>query len=217
MGSTTDPIVASFKKLVTEVFGDNMAFGFIFGSAAKGKLKVAGPDKHDLDTFICLKMDDQDAKKEYSRRIAILHNRYGLKVDEEFPTEVMTLGTLQTIISELDSVNVSVDELVTGIKFDHMFWVHALTDEKTGFVGDGIAMSSLIKDGQPHIYRWRDQIIEQLEARETLPEHICKTFSGLGKEDAIAKLSKHSPHLVVHLGLNYDDGSITKLEELQKR
>ena len=67
-------------------------------------------------------------------------------------------------------------------------------------------MSRLIKDGRPHISRWSNQIIEQLENKDEIPQHLCQRFSGLSKKEIIEKLSKYSSHLVVHLGLNYDDG-----------
>lgn len=205
-----DPIINEFQVLATQVFGENLAFGFVFGSAAKGKLKVGELDRDDLDTFICVKEDDKAAIDKYIKALVALHQKYNLKVDDTFPAEVVSLKTLEETIKSLESVVVSVDEEVTGDKFDRIFWVHALTDKKVGFIGDGKLMSSFIKDGSPYIVKWRNQIISQLENRDSLPKNLCKTFSGLTKKEAVAKLSSYDPHLVVHLGLSYDDAEKTK-------
>jgi hypothetical protein len=88
-----------------------------------------------------------------------------------------------------------------------MFWAHALTDKKTGLIGQASVMSRLIKDGTPHIHSWRNQILKQLQEKDTLPVHIYEKFSGLTKTEVIEKLSKYAAHLVVHLGLQYDEGT----------
>lgn len=204
-GKEIDPIIKGFQDIATEVFKKNLIFGFVFGSAAKGKLRVQGPDRDDLDTFICLKEDDTVAVEEYMQRLAMLHNQYNLKVDVTYPAEIMTLKKLEDVIHSLNNMNISIDKLVTGDEFDRIFWIHALTDKKIGFIGDGKLMSGLIKISTPYINKWASQIIEQLKKRDTLPENIARTFSGLNKQEAIDKLSRYSPHLIVHLGLNYDD------------
>lgn len=202
-----EPIVKAFQNLAIEVFGENLIFGFIFGSAAKGKLTVRGPGQDDLDTFICLKENDQIAVENYLKRLALLHHEYSLKVDGTFPAEIMTLESLEKTINSLGEIVVSVDKLITGKEFDRMFWAHALTDKKTGFIGNNNVMARLIKVGTPYIYTWKNQIIEQLEKKDTLPLYLCEKFSGLNKTEVIEKLSKYPAHLVVHLGLQYDEGT----------
>ena len=200
-----EPVIELFKEIATQSFKDNLKFGFIFGSAAKGKLKVNGPDRDDLDTFICLNEDDPQAIHSYKILLASLHRKFNLKLDDAFPTEIITLKSLEETLDSLDKITIDIDKVVTGKEFDEIFWTHALTDKKVGFVGDGKKMSSLIKKGTPYIHTWRNQIIEQLEKKNSLPSHIQQKFSGLSKNDAIKKLQSHNPHLVVHLGLHYDD------------
>lgn len=205
-GTEIESIVNEFKALAVRAFGNNLLFGFIFGSAAKGVLKTHGPDSDDLDTFICIRESSPSALQSYLDQLAQLHAKYRLKVDAIFPAEVMTLETLQDVVSGLEHVNVSVDKLVTGQEFDHIFWMHALTDIKTGFLGDNSLMLGLICQARPHLNRWSRHIIEQLLAKEDLPAYLKEKFSGLTKQQVIEKLKNANPHFVVHLGLQYDTG-----------
>lgn len=84
--------------------------------------------------------------------------------------------------------------------------MHALTDKKIGFIGDERLMSQLIKKGIPALNVLRSRIIEQLANKDILPEHLYKKFVGLSKNAIIEKLSQENSHLVVHVGLQYDDG-----------
>jgi acyl-CoA reductase-like NAD-dependent aldehyde dehydrogenase len=202
-----DPVILEFNRIATEIFAKNIAFGFVFGSAAKGKLKVKGSDRDDLDTFVCLKEEDLDAVKRYHQALIELHGRYGLKVDDAFPAEIMTVAKLQQIIDNLAEIDVSVDIIVEGELYDKLFWAHAITDKKTGFIGNPKLMSALIKQTLPHLLRWRNQILQQLEGKEEIPDHVVQRFVGLNKKEIIEKLTKFSPHLIVHLGLNYDEPS----------
>lgn len=195
------PILQDFQTIAQEEFKEDLIFGFVFGSAAKGKLKS---EKDDLDTFICTKKDSPEVREKYLNRLADLHNKYNLKVDKNFPAEIVSIEKLKNSLKTLDKIEISVDEKIEDDKFDQIFWLHALTDKKIGFIGDGKAMFSLIKSSAGYIPKWRDQIIEQLNNKETLPEHVRSRFIGLNKQEIIEKLSKQSAHLVVHLGLNYD-------------
>lgn len=202
-----NPVLDHFKQITRESFGENLVFGFVFGSAAKGKLKTKGQAQDDLDTFVCINETNHDAVNNYREKLVQLHQHYGLKVDEEFPTEVMTLHELNDTIGHLNGLNVSLDTKITGSEYDRLFWAHALTDQKAGFIGQGRVMSSLIKQAMPHIYRWKNQIMTQLEDRDELPQYLNEKFLGLSKLEICEKLSKYNPHLIVHLGLNYDDNN----------
>lgn len=198
-----EPIILDFQQIVHKVFGDTLAFGFVFGSAAKGKLKVKGDDCDDLDTFVCLKNENPEAVAIYLEEIKKLHYKYHLKVDDVFPAEVMTLQVLKEAIARANKQAVSIWKAIDGEMYDDLFWVHSLTDKKTGFLGDGKLMSSLIKSAQSNIYRWQKQIIAEIKSSSTFPPHLLTTFSGLTKDHIIEKMEKLPPHLVVHLGLNY--------------
>ncbi|MCW8452586.1 aldehyde dehydrogenase family protein [Legionella quinlivanii] len=208
-----EPIVLDFQQTVTRSFGDLLAFGFVFGSAAKGKLKVKGDDCDDLDTFVCLKNESPETEAIYLEELKKLHYKYNLKVDDVFPAEIMTLETLKEAISRASKHDVSIWKPIEGQMFDDLFWVHSLTDKKTGFIGDGKLMSSLIKSAQSNIYRWQKQIIAEIKGSSTLPLHLHSTFSGLGKDQIIEKMEKMPPHLVVHLGLNYINENNKKFDQ----
>jgi predicted nucleotidyltransferase len=195
-----DPILIDFQKIVTEVFENLYCFAFVFGSAAKGKLKTF---RDDLDTFICLQDFDQNKVKRYNELLADLHSRYNLKIDTNFPSEVMSLSTLEEAITFCDTLDVCIHEKISGKVFDNLFWIHALSDTKIGFQGNGRLLSSLIKKSQSNVLRWRNQIIEQIYKAEELPEHLKENFSGLNKQQVLEKLKGYSAHLIVHLGLSY--------------
>jgi aldehyde dehydrogenase (NAD+) len=207
-GKQIEPIILDFQTVVKEIFKDEFAFAFVFGSAAKGKLKIR---EDDLDTFICVHEYKKEEIALYQKQIADLHCKYELKVDEAFPAEIMSLSALKEAIKFTNTLDVSIYEMIDGDIYDNLFWVHSLTDKKTGFMGDGMLMSSLIKQSQHNIFKWRNQIIEQIKTAETLPEHFVQTFSGLNKAQIVDKLEKLSSHLVVHLGLNYAEKEPQKM------
>lgn len=203
-------IIKKFKAITSQNFSENLIFAFIFGSAAKNKLRFGGQDSSDLDTFICIKKEDNTAVNKYLEQLATLHEEFGLKVDTRYPCEIMTLEMLHQKINALDEIVISVDEQIKGAKFDQMFWAQVLTDKKAGFFGDHTTMMRLITASEPLILKWKNQILEQLEKKDHLPEHILQTFEGLSKNEIIAKLSNYSPHEVVYLALIYDDGEKMK-------
>jgi lysyl-tRNA synthetase class 1 len=198
-----DPIVDDFRRLTNDVFNENLVFGFIFGSAAKSTLKNF---KDDIDTFICIKHLDAESCAKYIHGLALLHNKYDLLVDHKYPAEIVIFDDLIESVEALNKINVSIKNTIQGKEFDRIFWAHALTDKKIGFIGEQKIMSEIIYKAQPHIYRWRDQILAQLAIETILPSNLASTFSGLSKEEVIAKLSKYNAHLIVHLALNWDDG-----------
>jgi acyl-CoA reductase-like NAD-dependent aldehyde dehydrogenase/predicted nucleotidyltransferase len=200
-----DPVIVGFKKIVADSFRENIRFAFVFGSAAKRGLKVKGDVRDDLDTFVCLEHDDPEAIEIYKSELATLHQTFGLHVDEDFPTEIISFERLLRVMDNLDKINVSIHSVVEGEIFDHLFWAHAITDKKTGFIGDGKALSSLAKKAIPHISRWRNDIMAQIESEKFVPNHICQRFTGLRKHEILDKMDKLSPHLIIHLGLNYAD------------
>lgn len=198
-----EPIILEFQEIVQKVFGESLGFGFVFGSAAKGKLKVKGDHCDDLDTFICLNNNNPEAIAIYHQEIKKLHHKYNLEVDDIFPAEIMTLEELKNSIERANKQSVSIHDLIKGEMYDDLFWVHALTDKKIGFLGDGRVMSNLIKQAQGNIYRWQKQILEEIRTSPVLPPHLRSTFSGLQREQVLEKMEKLAPHLVVHLGLQY--------------
>lgn len=198
-----DPVIVAFKEIVESSFKDNIKFAFVFGSAAKRGLKIKGNVRDDLDTFVCLKSDDPKAIATYKSELVKLHQRFDLDVDTEFPAEIMSVETLASVIDNLAKIEVSIHTLVEGDIFDQLFWAHALTDKKTGFVGDGKALSLMTKQVMPHISRWRNNIMEQIRSVDVVPEHICERFPGLRKEEILERMDKLTSHLIIHLGLNY--------------
>jgi hypothetical protein len=178
-------------------FGENIVFGFVFGSAAKGDLKIC-----DLNTFICLKEDDQVAIQEYVQGLTLIHQKHKLKVGENSPAKIVTLKTLRETMDSLEGITISVDKIMSEEKIDQIFTLLALKDKKAGFIGDGKLMFSFIKDLSQHLDKWRDQIIKQLEKSILLPVHLCDTFAGFSKKEIIKKLSSESSHLAIQIGLS---------------
>jgi len=202
-----ESISNAFQSMVRRIFGENLLFGFIFGSAAKGGLKVKGSALDDLDTFICIQENQPLAVKKYLSELSVLHDRFGLKVDVDYPAEVMTLTTLNEVLQTLEQFDVSIDKIVTGDAFDAIFWAHALSDKKMSFIGNDAMMQSLIRLAAPHIKRWATQITQQLAQQHQVPEHLKARFPGLDIVQVNQKLKKMSPHAIVHLGLIYDTSS----------
>ncbi|CAO5682407.1 MAG: NAD/NADP-dependent betaine aldehyde dehydrogenase [Holosporales bacterium] len=204
-GDSIQNIVEEFKNIVTSIFKDNLLFGFVFGSAAHGKIRLSKSTQDDLDTFICLKNLCTESKNEYIKRIRDLQEKYSLSVDEIFPAEIIIKEDLEKTISELPLLDFSIHSAISGKTFDYILWVHALTGKKTGIVGNNEIMVNYIRQIRSYVKKWSVKILEELGSCTEVPLHIKKKFTGLSKEEILQKLRSYSPHLIIHLGLNYED------------
>lgn len=202
-GKVVDDVIEGFKAIAIDIFKENLVFGFVFGSAAAGKLNVSEKDKDDLDTFICLRAPNPDQTHAYLKKIEQLHDKFNLKVDRDYPAEIVCLDELEKTISSLPELRVSVERCLVGDDYDSLFWTHALTNTKKGVIGDGKTMFGFIKRCEPYIKCWSESILEELEAMELLPKHLQDRFPGLEKDKILEKLSQYSSHLIIHLGLEY--------------
>ena len=140
----------------------------------------------------------------YQIELAKLHQKYNLQVDTIFPAEIMTFVELKAAIEHTNHFDISIEHKIEGKDYDYLFWAHAISDKKIGFIGNGKVLSSFIKESRGNIYRWRDQIIQQLQIMDVLPDYLILTFSGLSKED-VMYIADRNPCRKCTVACNYND------------
>ncbi|MBA4696690.1 MAG: aldehyde dehydrogenase [Legionella sp.] len=202
--------VNDFDQMVADVFKENLVFGFVFGSATRDQLKINGEHISDLDTFICMKDDDDNLKNEYLTKLKKIHEIYHLKVDEIFPAEIMSLATLEKSIENLKNINFSLNEVIRTDKYDSMFWACILTESKMGLLGNGKShMIELAEKSKPYLEKWSAQILRELNKIDVLPSHIKTQFPGKNKEEVMCILEKLDKHEIIKKCLMFDNSSNT--------
>jgi hypothetical protein len=137
-----------------------------------------------------------------------LHDKFHLKVDTIFPSEIMTLATLHHAMDSLPKLNVSTGKVLEGRPYDHLFWACVLTDKKIGFIGDGKGtLFPFIRKAEPHVERWKQQIIAELQSKETFSKQVHAAFPKLTRTEILAALEKLEAHQIIQLCLNVDNST----------
>ena len=159
---TVDEIVRRFAKEVPPIFGDNLVFGFVCGSVARG---VTVYDD-DIDTLIVLKKIDYDQIHLFRTWIFDLHDTFGMKIDKDFPYEVFTLETLEEKFSALDRIRPSL-HYVSSPTYDTITWAEMVYNpSKAGIIGDQDLIKSQADRCNEHVQRWRKEIVGDLKVRK---------------------------------------------------
>ena len=160
--------VEEFKAIAHEVFGDHLTFAFVFGSVAKNQQVFSFSKRSDLDTFICLKDDvPQEKKDEYIRRIVALQKLRGFAFDPKYPAEIVTFDKLKETFSNLSHIHPKVGVINPERVYDALVWTQVFNDAKKGFIGDGRSLSALVKLTCGHLDRWKSEVQKQLAAGAT--------------------------------------------------
>ena len=124
-----DQLALAFTKGVAEIFKDNLAFAFIFGSVAKGKEK----DTSDIDIFVCSKTKaSAQQMKAFNDFYMNLHEEYGFYPDMEYPGEVVDLEFLDLNLDFIKNWNPCREQrkIRSYRCFEAIFWTAVLAEEK---------------------------------------------------------------------------------------
>jgi hypothetical protein len=87
---TRREISIEFINLIKETFGNNVVFAFIFGSISHGTFQY---NKSDMDTFICVR-EKEEKVKHFISEIGAIHRKFNLKIDNNYPSEIVEYTTL---------------------------------------------------------------------------------------------------------------------------
>ena len=168
---TVDEIVRRFAKEVPPIFGDNLVFGFVCGSVARG---VTVYDD-DIDTLIVLKKIDYDQIHRFRTWIFDLHDTFSMKIDKDFPYELFTLETLEEKFSALDRIRPSL-HYVSSPTYDTMTWAEMVYNpSKAGIIGDQDLFKSQADRCNEHVQRWRKEIVGDLKVRKVTKKNRIQT------------------------------------------
>lgn len=120
----------TFMDETAQIFGDNLAFAFVFGSIAKGREKKGS----DIDMFVCTEEEPSNQQKDdFFNFYMKLHNEYGLIPDMEYPGEVVSLEFLHKNIAHIQSW-IPHSEIATYREFEAVFWTAVLAERKIAVV-----------------------------------------------------------------------------------
>lgn len=118
-----------FKKVIKEIFGDNLVFGYIFGSYARNRARSYS----DIDTLICIKTKNQDQISRYLKWLFELSEILGKIPDFTYPAEIVEFNKLEKAVNCFEKIR-----LTAGINsaddYDSMIWLHSLHHKKIGLV-----------------------------------------------------------------------------------
>lgn len=152
-------IIQRFVAEAPRFFGDNLVVGFVCGSVAGGFART----DHDIDTFVIVERDDPEQRRIYEQWLAELHRAVGLKVDEAYPSEVLSRQTLADTLARLPSVELSLD-FNSSATFDAVVWADMLVASTAGVIGDAQELETAAGRARPHVERWRQQVLADVRA-----------------------------------------------------
>jgi len=130
-----EQIQQDFMRDVPVIFDENLIFGFIFGSFAKGY----ADDDHDIDTLVYLKTIDEDQYQEYLNWLVDLHTRYDMQIDPVYPCEVLDTTHMDRMKRNASEIRLSTRFNSISV-FDQIVWIQVLADEKYAVIGDRNAL-----------------------------------------------------------------------------
>ncbi|MCJ1246354.1 hypothetical protein MMC30_003561 [Trapelia coarctata] len=120
-------------EAVDRFFGDNLAFGFVYGSFASG---TATRDS-DINSMIVLKQEDAFQTEQYKRWLGDYHGLMELAVREACPAVVVSRQALDQAITEIET-HASLEFFSGELEAEHSLWIEALSGTQRGVAGDKI-------------------------------------------------------------------------------
>jgi len=131
MINKTQQIEQEFTRVAPDIFGDNLIFGFIFGSFAKGYVG----EGHDIDTLVHLKKINDTQQREYLDWLLDLHHRHDMQIDTVYPCEILDASQMDRIKRNASAITLST-HFNSSCVFDQIVWIQVLADKKQAVIGD---------------------------------------------------------------------------------
>ena len=118
-----------FKKIVQQIFGEELVFAYIFGSFASGK----DTPFSDIDTLICVRNRKSQHVKEYLQWLFFIHELFGRIPDLKYPSEIITLDEISKASNVIQTLSLKATKNEIE-KYDAMVWFHSLSQLHIGTV-----------------------------------------------------------------------------------
>ncbi|NGX35466.1 MAG: 2-aminomuconic 6-semialdehyde dehydrogenase [Candidatus Anoxychlamydiales bacterium] len=173
-------IALSLKTLAYDTFGEILLFGFIFGSLAKGNADYSVSSKSDIDSFICLKKEDEEKIKIFNSKLKKLHKELYFIPDEIYTSEILTLSKIEHLIT--NEYNPNLDSL---LDHDDVFWIQILSGKKMGVFGDKKLLSILTQQAIVVRKKICKNVLKKICLKQKIPYHISQKKSDKNKSRLI--------------------------------
>lgn len=161
-----DSFATEFRQALADSFDANLSFAFVFGSFAKGY----GADGHDIDTFVCLHRKIRGCEAKYLSWLNETHKRLGLKIDADYPAEILAEDHLERMLDHLPHLRLCLTGNSAQV-FDYVVWSQILSDEKKFVVGDCEKLSRYKVACSGFPLKWKSDVIRML--KEEGEEHLA--------------------------------------------
>ena len=158
----------AFKDEISKIFGDNLAFAFVFGSVAKCQEKKGS----DIDMFICTAEEASTQQKEdFFNFYMKLHEEYNLTPDVEYPGEVVSWEFLRKNIDHIHNW-IPHKKINTYREFEAVFWTAVLAEQKIAVVDRLSALRDLECRCNALVKKWKrmaaSEIVSDIDERSLL-------------------------------------------------
>lgn len=147
-------VYEEFRRETPRIFGEDLAFGFIFGGFAKGY----AVENQDADMLLCLHRMAEPRLERFREWYFDLHRRYQLTPDRNDPGEVMTPQRLEEKLLYAAATPLR-PVIETYYEYEAIVWADVLVGEKAAFIGDLAILDAMTRlcDGLPQ--RWRGEML----------------------------------------------------------
>jgi Fe-S cluster biosynthesis and repair protein YggX len=162
---TEEKINNDFIIGVKEVFGENLAFGFVCGGFAKGYWD----DNHDIDMFICVKNPiDKETAIKYLEWYYNLHKNHNFPPDCDYPGEIVELDVLQKRLSLLPTLKLELKVIDMNIR-EAILWADMLAGGKLEPVCNEVDIfNSLQTTYVNYPEKWKKEVLSLVSQKEKL-------------------------------------------------
>lgn len=162
---TEERINNDFITGVKELFGDNLAFGFICGGFAKGYWN----ENHDIDTFICVKKPiSKEVAIKYLKWYSDLHEKHNFPPDLDYPGEIVELDILQERLKLLHALKLELKVTDINIR-EAILWADMLVGGKLEPVCNELSVfNSLQNEYANYPEKWKKEVLSLISQEEKL-------------------------------------------------
>lgn len=166
-----------FENTVNEIFGEeNIAMAFIFGSIIRGYSSYKAGYNADLDMFICL--DDNTPNKEqkisnFRKWYTEFHLAHGLKPDDKWPGEIMTVSELDTALERQNKIQLKLHHN-SDQTLDTVAWAPMIVEPSLKKLGNPSEIKRY-QDWCTYSKAWIKQVMDILDNKMPSQEMFHRT------------------------------------------
>ncbi|KAH6665076.1 Aldehyde/histidinol dehydrogenase [Halenospora varia] len=148
------------NKLSTDVFGNNLVFGFVLGGVAKYRASEMG----DIDTMVVVRDFDNTQTGNYNKQIRCLAANMRMRYDEQYPSEIITQSQLEETLSKASQTVFGISgSYFNQQAYDIEVWTNAIGGIKKGMVGDMDKLLRFEVKAGKIAKEWKTHLIQELE------------------------------------------------------